>query len=73
MYVSVILAGENQRVWRKTYPSATLFATDLTWTAVGLTLTFTVKRPLTNRFLKVLALQNHMYEQYHGWGCPYSV
>jgi len=69
----VLLADENQRAWGKTSPIATLFATDLTWIAVGFDPDLDSERPLTNCFLEVLALQNLTCDQNYGRDCPYSV
>jgi hypothetical protein len=45
----MILTGETRRTWRKTYPSATLSATNSKWIDLGANPVLRVKRPATNR------------------------
>jgi len=45
----MILTGDNRRTRRKTCHSATLFATNPTWTDAGANLGLCVKRQATNR------------------------
>jgi hypothetical protein len=44
----MILTRENWRTWRKTYPSATLSTTNLTWTEPGANPGLRCERPATN-------------------------
>jgi hypothetical protein len=45
----MILTGENQITWRKTYPSVTMSTTNRTWTDPGMNLDLFNHRLVTNR------------------------
>jgi hypothetical protein len=47
-HFEMILTGETRSTWRKTYPSATLFTADPTWTGLGSNPRLRVERPATN-------------------------